>query len=112
MPKIFDLSKLAAFSQKKGTLRLAEDLAVVKKNLLCARNFGVGLICLKQVGNSPHLEPYSACFYFVSGKGMFTVGKEQFELSSGKMALTPAEEIRGIKSLERLVLLGIHDPHV
>jgi quercetin dioxygenase-like cupin family protein len=113
MTEIFDLNKLAKFSQKKGTLSLADDLAVVKKDLLSTRNFGVGLICLEAGQKIPsHPEPYGACFYVMSGKGMFTMGKEQFELSSGKMVFAAADEMRGIKSLERLVLIGIHDPHV
>jgi quercetin dioxygenase-like cupin family protein len=111
--KIFDLNELAEFFKKKGTLSLAEDLGMVKKDLLSTRNFGVSLISLESGQEiPPHPEPYGACFYVVSGKGTFTVGKEKFELSSGKMVFAAAEEIRGIKSLGRLVLLGIHDPHV
>jgi quercetin dioxygenase-like cupin family protein len=111
--KIFDLNELAEFFQKKGTLSLAEDLGMVKKDLLSTRNFGVSLISL-ELGQEipPHPEPYGACFYVVSGKGVFTIGKEQLEVNSGKMVFVAAEEMRGIKSLERLVLLGIHDPHV
>jgi quercetin dioxygenase-like cupin family protein len=113
MTEIFDLNKLAKFSQKKGILSLADDLAVVKKDLLSTRNFGVGLIYLEAGQEIPsHPEPYGACFYVISGKGMFRVGKEQFELNSGKMVFAAADEMRGIKSFERLVLLGIHDPHV
>lgn len=112
MTKVFDLNKLAKFSQKKGVLSIAEDLGAVKKDLLNTGNFGVGLICL-EAGQEipPHPEPYGACFYVVSGKGIFTVGTEQFELSNGKLVFAASDEMRGIKSLERLVLLGIHDPH-
>ena len=113
MPQIFDLNKLAEFSKKKGSLSLTEDLAIVKKDLLSTRNFDVILVCL-ETGQEipPHPEPYGVCFYVISGKGMFTVGKEKFELSSGKMVFAAAGEIRGIKSLDRVVLIGIHDPHV
>ena len=112
MTKVFDLKKLVKFSQKKGTLSLADDLAVVKKDLLSTSNFGVGLICLEAGQEIPlHPEPYGACFYVISGKGMFTVGKEQFELSNGEMIFAAAEEVRGILSREKLVLIGIHDPH-
>jgi len=113
MTKVFDLNKLAEFAQKKGTLSLAEDLGMVKKDLLGTSNFGVSLICLEADQVIPsHPEPYGACFYVISGKGMFTVGKEKFELSRGKMVFAAAGEVRGIKSLARIVLLGIHDPHV
>ena len=40
------------------------------------------------------------------------MGKEKFELGSGNMIFAAADEMRGIKSLEQLVLLAIHDPHV
>jgi quercetin dioxygenase-like cupin family protein len=113
MTEVFDLNKLAEFLQKKGALNLSEDLGAVKKDLMSTRNFGVGLICLEAEQEiPPHPEPYGACFYVVSGKGIFTIGKEQLELNSGKMVFVAAEEMRGIISLERLVLLGIHDPHV
>jgi len=113
MTQIFDLNKLATFSQKKGILSIPEDLANIKKDLLSTKNYTVALICLEAGQEIPaHPEPYGACFYVVSGKGIFTIGKEQLELNSGKMVFVAAEEMRGIKSLERLVLLGIHDPHV
>lgn len=113
MTEVFDLNKLAEFSKKKGKLNLAEDLGAVKKDLMSTRNFGVGLICL-EAGQEipPHPEPYGACFYVVTGKGIFTIEKEQLELNSGKMVFVAAEEMRSIKSLEQLLLLGIHDPHV
>ena len=112
MTKVFDLPKLTAFSQKKGVLNIPEDLANVKKDLLSTKNFTVALICL-ETGQEipPHPEPYGACFYVISGKGVFTVGKEQFELSKGKMIFAAADETRAIQSLEKLVMIGVHDPH-
>jgi quercetin dioxygenase-like cupin family protein len=113
MTKTFDLTKLAEFTQKKGMLSLTDDLGTVKKDLLKTPNFGVSLISLEADQEIPiHPEPYGACFYVISGKAIFTVGKEQFELNSGKMVFAAANDNRGIKSLERLILLAIHDPHV
>ncbi len=113
MTKVFDLKKLTAFSEKKGGLNIPQDLADVKKDVLATKNFTIALICL-ETGQEilSHPEPYGACFYVVSGKGIFTVGKEKFELGNGQMVFVAADEMRGIKSLERLVLLAIHDPHV
>ena len=112
MTKVFDLNKLAAFSQKKGLLSIPEDLRAIKKDLLATNNYTVALISLETGQEIPlHPEPYSACFYVTSGKGIFTIGKEQFELSKGQMIFAPADEVRAITSLERLVLIGIHDPH-
>jgi quercetin dioxygenase-like cupin family protein len=112
MTEIFDLNKLVAFSQKKGIITIPQDLTDVKKDVLTTKNFTVALICLETGQEIPsHPEPYGACFYVITGKGIFTVGKETFELSDGQMIFAPADEMRAIKSLEKLVLLGIHDPH-
>ena len=112
MTKIFDINKLTTFSQKKGTLKIPDDLSAIKKDLLATKNFTVALICLEKGQEIPlHPEPYAACFYVTSGKGVFTVGKEQSELTSGQMIFAPADELRAIKSLEKLSLIGIHDPH-
>jgi len=112
MTKVFDLNKLAAFSQKKGVLSITEDLLAVKKDLLVTNNYTVALVCL-ETGQEipPHPEPYGACFYVIRGKGIFTVGKAQFELSAGQMIFAEADEVRAIRSLERLMLIGVHDPH-
>jgi len=112
MTKVFDLNKLSAFSQKKGVLNIPEDLASIKKDLLSTKNYTIALICL-ETGQEipPHPEPYGACFYVISGKGVFTIGKEQFELSNDQMIFAAADEVRAIKSIEKLVLIGIHDLH-
>lgn len=112
MTKVFDLNKLTAFSEKKGVLNISQDLTDVKMDVLTTKNFTVALICLETGQEIPlHPEPYGACFYVISGKGLFTVGKETVELSAGQLVFAPADEIRAIKSLEKLVLMGIHDPH-
>src|SRR4030042_246434 len=112
MTEIFDLKKLAVFSQKQGELNTVEDRRRVKTDLLKTRSFNVVLICLEagqEVPSRP--EPYGVCFYVISGKGAFSVGNEKFELTGGNMIYVPAGEARGIISLERLTLLGIQDPH-
>lgn len=112
MTKVFDLNKLVVFSQKKGALKIPEDLLAVKKDLLSTKNYTVALICLEKGQEIPaHPEPYGACFYVISGKGVFTIGEECFELSNGQMVYASANEIRAIQSLEKLVLIGIHDSH-
>jgi quercetin dioxygenase-like cupin family protein len=112
LAKVFDLNKLLAFSQKQGLLNTMEERLKVKKDVLKTSNFNIVLICLdnnQEIPSRP--EPYAVCFYVIDGKGMFTVGKEQFELSSGGMIFVPANEARGILSREKLTLLGIQDPH-
>ena len=112
MVKVVDLDKLAEFSQKQGSLNTMEDRRQVKKDVLKTSNFNVVLICLETGQEIPSRpEPYDVCFYVVDGKGAFTVGNEQVELSRGGLIFAPADEARGIKSRERLTLLGIQEPH-
>ena len=112
MTKVFDLPQLATFSEKKGVLNIPEDLANVKKDLLTTKNCTIALICLETGQEIPsHPEPYAACFYVISGKGVFTIGKDQFELFKGQMIFAAADEVRAIQSLEKLVMIGVHDPH-
>jgi len=112
MTEIFDLKKLAVFSQKHGQLNTVEDRRRVKTDLLKTRNFNVVLICLeagREIPSRP--EPYAVCFYVIDGKGTFTVGNQKVELTRGEMIFAPADKARGILSVERLTLLGIQDPH-
>jgi quercetin dioxygenase-like cupin family protein len=112
MTKIFDLNELVMFSQKKGVLKIPEDLLAIKNDLLSTKNYTVAIICLETGQEIPeHPEPYGACFYVINGKGMFTIGKKKVELSKGQMIFAPSDEIRAIKSIEKLVMIGIHDPH-
>jgi len=58
----------------------------------------------------PHDEPYDVFFYVISGKGVFTAGKKQWQSGPGSMVFAPAGP-RGIKCIERLTILGIQEPH-
>ena len=112
MARVLDLNKLVEFSQKKGVLDTVEDRRRVKKDVLKTSNFNIVLICLETGQEIPSRpEPYDVCFCVIDGKGIFTVGNEQVELSHGGMVFAPADEARGIKSVERLTLLGIQEPH-
>lgn len=112
MAKVFDLNKLAEFSQKQGLLSNMEDRRRVKKDLLETSYFNIVLISLETGQEIPvRPEPYAVCFYVVDGKGTFTVGNDQVDLSRGGLIFAPADEARGIKSLERLILLGIQESH-
>ena len=112
MAKVLDLNKLVEFSQKQGLLNTMEDRRRVKKDVLKTRSFNLVLICLEAGQEIPSRpEPYDVCFYVVDGKGAFTVGDEQVELTRRGMIFAPANEARGIRSLERLTILGIQEPH-
>jgi quercetin dioxygenase-like cupin family protein len=110
--KVINLSELVEFSQKKGLLDNIEERKRLKKDLLKTTNYNLVLVCFEadqQV--PPRPEPYDVCFYIINGSGTFTVGDEQVDLSSGEMLFAPANTSRGIKSKERMVLLGIQEPH-
>ncbi|MEM3873535.1 MAG: cupin domain-containing protein [Candidatus Bathyarchaeia archaeon] len=109
---VIDLRKLVEYSRDMGLLDTMEKRRRVKKDLLKTRNYNIVLVCLdagQEIPSRP--EPYDVCFYVVEGSGTFTVGNEKAELSSGQMVSAPANVARGIKSKERMVVLGIQEPH-
>lgn len=98
----WDLAKLAEFSK---TQRVRKDVCKTKW-------FNIVLVCLESGQEIPSRpEPHEVCFYVVDGRGTFTIGNEQVDLSRGSMVLAPANVARGIRSKERLTLLGIQEPH-
>jgi quercetin dioxygenase-like cupin family protein len=112
LANVVDINKLVEFAQKKDLLNTMESRRQVRKDLLKTSNFNIVLICLETGQEIPSRpEPYGVCFYVISGKCVFSVGNEKVELTGGNMIFTPAGEARGIKSVERLTLLGIQDPH-
>ena len=112
IPTIVNVNELVSFSRTRGLLGSMEDRRQVKKDLLKTSNFNIVLICLEKGQEIPSRpEPYGVCFYVISGKGAFSVGNEKVEMTDGNMVFAPAGEARGIKSVERLTLLGIQDPH-
>ncbi len=80
------------------------------KKLLDAGKFNLALICL-DVGQEipPHPEAYDAVFYVLEGVGLFTVGSDETKLEPGSMIFSPKEKLRGIKSIEKLSVLGIRE---
>lgn len=112
IPTTVDIKKFVSFSQKPGLLDTMEERRQVKTDLLKTSNFNIVLICLETGQEIPSRpEPYGVCFYIISGKGTFTVGNQHVELTGGNMIFAPAGEARGIRSVERLTLLGVQDPH-
>lgn len=100
--EVWDLTKLAEFSKTQR----------VKKDVCKTKMFNIVLVCL-ETGQEipPRPEPYDVCFYVIEGKGTFTVGNKQTELSAGSMIFAPANAARGIKSNKRLSILGIQEAH-
>ncbi len=82
-----------------------------KRDFHRGEDFNVLVIGLERGQEIPvHTEPYNVFFFVVSGKGLFTLHGERFELGAGEMVYSPAGE-RGIVALDRLSLLGIQEPH-
>ena len=100
--EVWDLNELAEFSTTER----------VKKDVRRTRMFNTVLVCL-ETGQEilPRPEPYDVCFYVVDGRGVFTVGDREAELTSGSMTFPPANVARGIKSTQRLTVLGIQEAH-
>ncbi|MGQ9718872.1 MAG: cupin domain-containing protein [Nitrososphaerales archaeon] len=112
MVNVIDLNKLVEFSYKKGLLDTMEDRQRVKKNVFKATNFNIVLIFLESGQEIPSRpEPYEVCFYIIDGSGTFSVGEEKYDLSKGNIIFASANVARGIKSKERLTVLGIQEPH-
>ena len=85
---------------------------VNKKDIIKSEKFNIVFICLdKNQEILPHPEPYGVAFIVLEGKGIFTTKDGEFKLKRNSMIFIRANEIRGIKSLDKLVIIGIQDGH-
>ncbi len=83
----------------------------VMKNVISSPNFNLVRVCLPAGLNiDPHPEPNATFFLVIEGSGIFTKGNETFEMHKNDSLFIKAGEVRGIKCLENLVLLGSRDP--
>ena len=83
----------------------------VLKNVISSPKFNVVRVCVPAGLNiDPHPEPNATFFLVVEGSGIFTKGNETVELRKNDSIFIKAGEIRGIKCIENLVLLGARDP--
>lgn len=98
--KIYNLNEKVIFSAEKP----------VKRHFLNTKGFHAALICLKSgVEIPPHPEDYGVLLTVLEGKGIFTDINGQFTLTKNQSIYMKKGEIRGIKALEDLVVLGIQD---
>jgi quercetin dioxygenase-like cupin family protein len=98
--KIYDLNEKVVFSDEKP----------IKKHFLNSKGFHAALICLK-AGKEipPHPEDYGVLLTVLDGKGVFTDKNGQTSLSKNQSIFIKKNEVRGIKAIEDLVILGIQD---
>jgi quercetin dioxygenase-like cupin family protein len=98
--KIYDLNEKVVFSSEKP----------IKKHFLNAKGFHAALICLKSgVEIKPHTENYGVLLTVLEGKGVFTDSTGAFPLRKKQSMYAKKGELRGIKAVEDLVVLGIQD---
>ena len=83
-----------------------------KKYLIKTQNFNVVTVRMgKEKEILPHPESYAVFFLVLRGSGTFTTERGDFLLQEGSSIYYEKDELRGIKSHEELMLLGIQDPH-
>ena len=83
-----------------------------KKDLIKSEKFNIVTVYFKADQEiPPHQEPYAVFFYVIKGRGIFTNKEGKFELISNQGIFLEQDEIRGIKCLEDMVIMGVQDGH-
>lgn len=59
----------------------------------------------------PHPEVYAVFFLILEGSGIFTTKEGEYPLKKEDSIYYKKNELRGIRSKEKLILLGIQEPH-
>lgn len=84
----------------------------IKKDIMASKNFNIVVVCLEEGQEiKPHPEPYAVFFLVLEGNGIFTNSKGSFELCKNSCIHILANEARGIRCLEKMVVLGVQDGH-
>ncbi|MHA1655261.1 MAG: cupin domain-containing protein [Candidatus Heimdallarchaeota archaeon] len=98
--KVYDLNEKIVFSDEKP----------IKKHFLNTKGFHAVLICLKEgIEIHPHPEDYGVLLNVLEGKGIFTDIDGEHTLTKNQGIYIKKDEIRGIKAIENLVVLGFQD---
>ena len=96
--KTYDLNEKVLFKEDRP----------VKRHLLDTKNFNAALICLKKGQEiKPHPEDYAVLLTVLKGRGEFTHKPGVILLDATSSIFIKKDEIRGIKALSDLVILGI-----
>ena len=97
-----DLDTLAEFSKSQH----------IKKDILKTGGFNSVLVCMDDGQEiMPHPEPYYVLFIVFEGDGVITHGNEKSTAGAGSMVFVDSNEIRGIKCLKRMKIIGIQEAH-
>ena len=83
---------------------------MVKKLIVDRDNYKILRINLeKGFEIAPHTGSHSVFFLVLQGKGIFTSKKGETELAQNEYISIEADEIRGIKCSENIVVLAVRD---
>ena len=84
----------------------------IKTDLIKTKNFNIVIVHLgKNQEIPPHPESYAVFFLVLQGSGVFTTKEGTVSLQKNSSIYYEKNELRGIKSKEELILLGVQDPH-
>jgi len=93
-------------------LEFSSGKPALKRIVKSKKKFNIVRVCLeKGLEIEPHSEPYAVFFLVLDGSGIFTNKAGEFKLKKNDFIFIEADEIRGIKCLENLVVLGVQDGH-
>jgi len=93
-------------------LKFLSRKPVLKRIVKSKKKFNIVRICLEEgLEIEPHPEPYAVFFLVLEGSGIFTSEAGEVTLKKNGFQFIKADEIRGIKCLEKLVILGVQDGH-
>lgn len=81
---------------------------LVKKEILARKNMRILLIKMtKDQEIKPHPEKYAVFFFIIEGSAIFTTGEGETKITKNEALYLDSNEMRGIKPLENLILLGV-----
>ena len=82
------------------------------KTIIKSKMFNINRVTLETgLEIEPHPEPYAVFFLVLEGSGIFTSEAGEVTLNKNGFKFIKADEIRGIKCLEKLVFLAVQDGH-
>lgn len=100
--EVADVMSLGAFSSE----------GPVKTDVLTSEKFNVAVVRLEASQEiPPHPEPYAVFFLVLEGEGVFTSRGGSFVLGEGGGIFIQKGEVRGIRCVERMTILGVQDGH-
>jgi len=80
-----------------------------RPQILCASSDAkVPMICLEPGQEIPAHPSGEGIFYVLEGKGILYLDGEEIDLSKGKVVVAPEGSERGVRGIEKLVVVAVH----